>query len=114
MSEDLDPYDVAGMAGFIAARIKKENERAADIADGRAEKIRVDRLRLKNVLDFVHFFCVRDSSVMRDQAINGSDIDGGVVVVRERNRSKEDAFLEELRNQGFNVSHRDDYQLCTL
>jgi hypothetical protein len=61
---------------------------------------------LRQIIDIVSFKCVHRSSIARDQAIEGSDIDGGLVVLREPvGQEAEMAFIEELRAQGFDVYH---------
>jgi hypothetical protein len=69
-------------------------------------RLRVNLAPLRDIIDFVMFKCVRGSSIARDQAIHGSDIDGGLVVLREpTERDVEMAFIDELRTQGFDVYH---------
>ncbi len=90
-------------------REQKNKKRKEDLESGKVSKIRVDRNRLNAIQPILHFYCAKNSSVFRDQAIENSDIDGGVVVVEERNKNKEKLFLKELDRQGFRACHYDDF-----
>lgn len=57
---------------------------------------------LRQIIEFEDFKCHWNSSIARDQVIEGSDIDLGLVVMQDRvTAEKEHAFVEELREQGF-------------
>lgn len=72
---------------------------------------RIDTNRLKAILDYTDFRCHPKCSIARDEAIEGSDIDVGVVVLKERGpEQKELEFVEELRRQGFTVYHQREYE----
>lgn len=63
---------------------------------------RLDFLRLKQVLDYIDFKCSPLSSVARDEAIAGSDIDGGMVITIDKPTDEQkQTFIEEIRRQGF-------------
>lgn len=73
-------------------------------------RIQVDTAPLKAIIDYSDFKCHPKSSVARGEAIRGSDIDAGVVILRSRldletQTERELAFVEELRRQGFDVYH---------
>jgi hypothetical protein len=69
-------------------------------------RVRVDTEPLRRIIGYAAFKCVNGSSIARDEAIRGSDIDGGLVVLREpTSLDTEMMFIDELRRQGFNVYH---------
>jgi predicted nucleotidyltransferase len=71
----------------------------------------IDTGKLKEVIDYVEFKCHPKSSVARGEAIEGSDIDVGVVVLRDRVLEQQElAFVEELRKQGFTAYHQKEYE----
>eukprot|EP01047_Picozoa_sp_COSAG01_P000052 COSAG01_NODE_1_length_100484_cov_170.446142_52_plen_170_part_00 len=54
-----------------------------------------------------NFYCHPDCSIARNTAIQGSDIDGGVVVLHKPcSEADQLKFVEELRRQGFDVFHK--------
>ncbi len=67
-------------------------------------RIRIDTIRLRTIIPYIEFKCHPRSSIARDKAIKGSDIDGGLVVVENPiSNELQELFVVELRNQGFSV-----------
>lgn len=90
-------------------RIQKRHLRRHQLRKGEVTLLRVNTQPLKEIVDYDLFRCAPTSSVARDKAISGSDIDGAVVVTREAiTLETQHAFLEELRRQGFSIYHTDD------
>lgn len=85
----------------------KKNASRAELLRQRPElRRRVDLEACRRVIDFKDFRVSPRCSIARDQAIEGSDLDGGVVVVTETvSENQEYAFIEELRKQGFAACH---------
>jgi hypothetical protein len=85
---------------------RKDRSRRQFLIENPAQRLQVDTSRLLSIIDFVAFKCHRNSSIARNVAIRGSDIDAGLVVLREEIPvEKELAFIGELRGQGFDVYH---------
>jgi len=71
----------------------------------------INTRKLKQVIDYVDFKCHPECSIARDEAVQGSDIDGGLVVLSERvGVDRELEFVQELRNQGFEASHKTEVE----
>jgi hypothetical protein len=84
----------------------KLEERRALLAEHPELRLRVNLEPLRCIIDFAAFKCVGGSSVARDEAIQGSDIDCGLVVLHEPTAvESEIAFVSELRAQGFDAYH---------
>ncbi len=84
----------------------KIEERRALLAAHPELRLRVDPDPLCGIIPFAAFKCAPGSSVARDEAIQGSDIDGGLVVSHQPTSAEaEIAFIDELRAQGFEVYH---------
>jgi hypothetical protein len=67
---------------------------------------RVDTSRLRKIIDYSAFKCDPLSSVARNVAIVGSDINAGLVVLHEETPVETQMeFIGELRAQGFEVYH---------
>ena len=55
--------------------------------------------------------CARGSSVASNLAVEGSDIDGGLVVLSKQvDESRQLEFINELRRQGFRVYHSSEVE----
>ncbi len=107
----LDYHDPEEMQRAMEKKLaEKRKERIEKITSGELERIRVDRTRLNAIMDIRHFYCVKGSSVSADVAVKGSDIDGGIIVVGQRDKAKEDLCIFELQQQGFEVTHYDNGQ----
>lgn len=66
----------------------------------------IDTGKLRQIIDYQDFRCHPQCSVARNEAITGSDIDGGLVVLKnEVSIEQQLAFVEELRRQGFSAFH---------
>lgn len=99
-----DPFNTMHSPEKIAERKQLLRERPE-------LKLRCDTARLKNIIDCIDFKCHPRCSLARDEAIKGSDIDGGVVIVKEKiGMEKEMEFVEELRHQGFDVYHPSEHE----
>lgn len=73
------------------------------------KRIRINVKKLKQIINFFDFKCHPNCSIARDQAIKGSDIDGGLIILtNEATIEQQLEFVSELRRQGFNVSHRNE------
>lgn len=85
---------------------KKTGERATLLADHPQLKRRIDLDALRKILPFEDFMCHPSCSIIRDEAIDGSDIDAGLVILGEEvSEEKQLEFVNELRKQGFTVYH---------
>lgn len=74
-------------------------------------RIWVDEERLRAIIPYELFYCHPTCSIARKEAIVGSDIDKGLVVVPEGTTiDQECAFVRELRSQGFNTYHQVEYE----
>ncbi len=72
--------------------------------------ISVDTLALKKIIPYKRFLCHPYSSVALGHAKRGSDIDGGLVILEKSFGTKTQfSFVKELRHQGFDVYHTDDF-----
>jgi hypothetical protein len=66
----------------------------------------IDTAPLREIIDFVAFKCSPICSIARGEAVEGSDVDAALVVLRESVPQKaEVAFVQELRRQGFVAYH---------
>jgi hypothetical protein len=84
----------------------KLEERRTLLAEHPELRLRINLEPLRCIIDFAAFKCVHGSSVARDEAIRGSDIDCGLVVLHEPTVvESEIAFVNELRAQGFDAYH---------
>jgi len=99
--------------GMPAAMTKIEARRAL-LAEKPELRLRVQLPLLRNIVDFADFKCAKGSSVARDEAIRGSDIDGGIVVLHEAIETEvELSFVNALREQGFTVYHPVETEAAT-
>jgi hypothetical protein len=72
-------------------------------------RITVNTERLRSVAPYISLLCSPACSIAKGRAIVGSDIDYGLVVLDESIGQKQElAFVQELRDQGFNVEHADE------
>jgi hypothetical protein len=86
--------------------LAKQAERKALLAQRPELKLRIDAAPLRQIINYVDFKCSPFSSIARDEAIVGSDIDGGVVVTADQTtRDQELSFVKALRAQGFEAYH---------
>lgn len=89
-------------------RSKVKMEARSKLLQERPEERRhIDSSKLKTIIDYESFKCHPQSSIARDEAIQGSDIDGALVVSRNEVPIEQQlAFVQELRNQGFSAAHQ--------
>jgi hypothetical protein len=74
-------------------------------------RISINTDDLKRIINYSMFKCARDSSVARNEAIMGSDIDGGLVITDKKiSRRQRLSFINELRSMGFSVYDISEYQ----
>lgn len=86
--------------------VAKMEERARLLAEQPDLRRRIDTAPLRALIDYVTFNCHPQCSIARDEAIAGSDIDGGLVVLNGPVSSKiQLVFINELRRQGFRACH---------
>jgi hypothetical protein len=89
--------------------IEKDQARRRLLAEKPELRLRIDTSRLKPIIDYVVFKCHHFNSIARDVAIKGSDIDAGLVVLKEEIPTETQlAFINELRRQGFDIYHPND------
>lgn len=82
----------------------KVEQRRLHLATYPGDRIRINYPRLKSVIDYADFKCSPLSSIARDEAIKGSDIDGGLIILKEPvSKDAQLAFVRELRTQGFSA-----------
>lgn len=71
--------------------------------------------KLKIIINYLEFKCGKNSSVARNEAIKGSDIDGGLVICKKPiNAVKRLLFVKELRRQGFEAYCVDEYEKALI
>lgn len=89
---------------------KKENRRRA-LGENPLLHRFVNTARLREIIDYEVFNCSPYSSVALNEAVEGSDIDGGVVVSSLPSTvDHQMLFIAELRTQGFGVAHRSEVE----
>lgn len=87
--------------------VKKVREREQLFRNNPKLRIRINIQRIKSIIDYIDFKCHPNSSVAWNQAIKRSDIDLGLVVLREKTTTEQELeFIKELRDQGFSVYHQ--------
>lgn len=85
---------------------KKVAERRTLLLERPELRLQVNTDPLRSIIDYSAFKCNPRCSIARNDAIEGSDVDGGLVVLREETPIESQlAFIEELRTQGFDVYH---------
>lgn len=97
----------------MGARVEKIAKRSQTLRENPSLRIRVDIPGLRDLLDYVDFKCSAGSSVVRGEgeAIRGSDIDGGLIITRERvPRETCQKVIEKLRLDGFDVYSEVEYE----
>jgi len=68
------------------------------------DRITIDQKPLQEIIPYEVFLCHPDCSVARNEAINGSDIDAGLVITKMPvSLQEKHLFIEELKKQGFNA-----------
>jgi hypothetical protein len=98
-------------AEFEKARHFKIEERRKLLKEHPELRIRIDTKLIKQIVNFIEFKCVSDSSIVRNLAIKGSDIDGGLVVSSEiLPIEKRLAFVSSLRDQDFSAYDISEYE----
>lgn len=81
---------------------EKMAKRASLLVEHPELRRRIDTTLLKDVVNYEVFKCHPDCSVARDQAVDGSDIDGGIVVTKEPVPPElQQEFVDRLRLMGF-------------
>ncbi len=85
----------------------KQAERKRFLDENPHLRIRIATEPLKQIIKYESFKCSPVSSIARDQAVFGSDIDGGIVVAEQPiPTTQQITFLDELRRQGFDAYHK--------
>lgn len=89
---------------FNSPTTEKEITRRAQLKANPELKLRLNLQGLRKIIDFQDFLCHPRCSIARDEAIEGSDIDSGMIItVCEVDEIKQLEFVKELRRQGFSV-----------
>lgn len=89
----------------------KVTEREKLLAEHPELRISIDTQPLRKIVDYQAFKCARGCSIPNDLAINGSDIDGGLVITQKQTELKQRiAFVDELRRQGFSAYDESEYE----
>ena len=102
-------------AEFEKARHFKIEERRKLLKEHPELRIRIDTKLIKQIVNFIEFKCVSDSSIVRNLAIKGSDIDGGLVVSSEiLPIEKRLAFVSSLRDQDFSAYDISEYETAEI
>jgi hypothetical protein len=98
-----------GLVNGIVNKDKNE-QRVALLKQHPERRRRVDLDACRAVVDFIDFRVSPTCSIARDQPVKGSDLDGGVVVVNKAvPTSQQQAFVAELREQGFTACTKSEY-----
>jgi hypothetical protein len=80
--------------------------RSQELALHPERRIAIDVDPLKAIIDYDEFLCHPDCSIARNEAVNGSDIDIGLVVLDKVAPAADQLrFINALRSQGFSVYH---------
>lgn len=65
-------------------------------------RLQVDTARLREIVDFEEIKVARNSSIAKGNAMQGSDLDDGLVITTDVVSEKtQERFVQELKNQGF-------------
>lgn len=93
---------------------EKMKLRIKHLSEHPEERINIDTAKLRKIIDYEIFLCHPHCSIAENRAIKGSDVDRGLVISKEV-VSEEDMkrFIEELRDQGFNVTMNSGEDLGT-
>ena len=95
--------------GYMSNSVRDHNKMKARVTLLTAQpskKLTVDTGILKGITSFDEFLCHAECSIARGEAIEGSDIDMGLVVSKTPIPSRQQvALVAELRAQGFVVFH---------
>ncbi|MDO8571727.1 MAG: hypothetical protein Q7R79_03535 [bacterium] len=114
MSDPLEQESAAkildnqsGEGGFRKANLRKQY-----LNKNPERKRAVNPIPLRQILPYLAFTCHPGCSIARGQAIEGSDIDRGLVLLPPgiHHAKREMAFIRELRGQGFSVYHETEWQ----
>jgi hypothetical protein len=90
---------------------RKTDQRAQLLKEHPEKRMRIKTNSLRQIIDYKDFKCHPQCSIARDQAIQGSDIDGALVILKnEVPEEKQIEFIAELRKQGFSVFHHSEVQ----
>lgn len=105
MEEEFDMMEAR--RAFLRARHDKIEKRLDYIRAHPDAVIRVNPEQLYSILGVDYAMrCARDCSVAGDRAIQGSDIDGGVIITEDEvPLEKQHAIIAHLRATGFDVYH---------
>jgi hypothetical protein len=89
---------------------RKMDERRVMLKEHPELRRRLNPAQLHRIIDYKLFLCNPRSSVARNEAIEGSDIDGGLVVMEEAaDEQTEIEFIDELRKEGFSAYTQSEY-----
>ncbi len=104
--QDEIPDQVREMSKKVLHNTMRDTDKMAKrfeyLKEHPEDKIHIRTKNLKEIVDFNSFWCHPDCSVGRNQAVRGSDIDGGIVVTNQPTTPEErQLFVNELRLQGF-------------
>ncbi len=89
--------------------VEKREERRRFLDQNPDKKIRLDEKKLKEIIDYLQIKCHVLSSLALDLAIEGSDIDVGVVFLKHAEPLEDIIhFVQALRSQGFAVCHESE------
>ncbi len=89
----------------------KAQARQRELLEHPELRISVNTTELLGIIDYAAFMCHPGCSVARDEAKRKSDIDNGLVVLREPVApAAELSFIAALRRQGFDVCHPSEAQ----
>ncbi len=87
----------------------KIEDRTAYLQRYPEEKLEIDFSKIDKIAKFDRVICHPRSSIAREQAIKGSDVDGGLFVTDTPiGEANELAVVNELRRQGFEVLHESE------
>jgi hypothetical protein len=97
---------------FHNARSEKKLKRQRFLAENPEARIEIDTQELYQILQIDYVMkCARDSSVARGQAIQGSDIDGAVIITeKEVPPDTQDRITSSLKAKGFSVTYPHEVQ----
>lgn len=102
MTIEIDEWVIDGRESWWKGRVYKINERNRLLAEHPDLRIRIDTQALKEIIDYDEFRCEPSCSIAHNRAIKGSDIDGGLVILRDPVEvNRRIVFIGELRRQGF-------------
>ena len=95
---------VDSMIFFAQTALKKQRQRSELLREHPEARLHLDPAPLRDLLPGSALVCYTGSSLARDRAIRGSDIDGAIVITHTMTSPEQQKeYVYALRKQGFTV-----------